>query len=501
MTLRARLVARETQPVIWKPHPGFQTRFLQSSADECFGGGAAGPGKTDALLYGGLRFIDQPWCHELFLRRSYPELQEVMDRAMRAFPRLGGEWLDREKRWTFPSGATYEFGYAERYADLMRYDGREFTGLRWDELGHVPEERWWLYLITRLRSPHPEAVLRARASGMPGGVGNAWIRRRFVDPCGREGGAYTIDLEVSPGVFVKHRIQYVPGKLAENPTIDNPANRRYRANLMKQPENIRRALLEGDWESAEGLAFSELSWASHGLPRGFEVPHWWVQWGGFDWGFQHWAVFVWLARDDAGVTYVVDTLWMRRLHPDQLAEGIWESIPVDRLSLVYAGHDCWAEHRARGIEGPTIAETFINRRIPLQQADIRRGPGCSLVRDLVSFRRRGLQGEDVRPRLLFLDTPGNRRLVTQLEGLVVDPDNPEDVLKVNSDPASGEGGDDGYDGLRYAVLSHEPKATRPKEHKSAWDPEVLQHEYERTHRSSAVGRPPDADQGKEGAWW
>ena len=449
---------------------------------------------------GGLRYVNEPWAHELFLRRSYPELQEVMDRAARIFPRLGADYTDKEKRWTFPSGATYEFGYAERYADLMRYDGREFTGLRWDELGHVPEERWWLYLITRLRSPHPDAVLRARASAMPGGVGNAWIRRRFVDPCGREGGEYVIDLELEPGVTVKHRIAYVPGKLEENPTIDNPENRRYRANLMKQPENIRRALLEGDWESAEGLAFGEVSWRTHGRPA-LEVPSWWQQWGGFDWGFQHWAVFVWCGRDDRGTTYVIDTLWMRRLHPDQLAEAIWESVPVDRLSLVYAGHDCWAEQQARGIIGPTIAETFVKRRIPLQHADIRRKPGFSLVRDLVSFRRRGPNGENIEPRLVFLDTVGNRRLVQQLEGLVVDPKNAEDVLKVNADPATGDGGDDGYDALRHALLSHEPMGTRPVDPKSAWDPAVLEHEYERTHRSAATSRKIDNIQPGEGGWW
>lgn len=484
--------------VVWQPHPGFQTRFLRNPAFEVLGGGAAGPGKTDALMMGALRYIGEPWCKVLFLRRSFPELREVMDRAHKLFPGLGGSWKEQEKRWTFPSGATYEFGYADRYADLMQYDGREFTEVAWDELGHVPEERWWLYIMTRIRSAHPAARLRARASAMPGGVGNAWIRKRFVDPCGPEGGSYIVTRMVE-GTEEVRTIAYVPGRLDENPTIDSPGNREYRISLMAQPEAIRRALLDGDWEAAEGLAFPELGWDTHGIPARPPEP-WWHQWGGFDWGFAHWAVFWWFARDDRGRTIVVDTIWMRRLHPDQLAEAIWERVPVDRLSIVYAGRDCWDVVQARGNQGPTIAETFTNAGMPLAEADIRRKPGFSLMRDLISYRKRGANGEDIEPRLVWMDTIDNRRTVAQLETLVLNPSDPEDVLKVNADPTTGEGGDDAYDAGRYGLLSYEPAGKAPEEPKSAWDPEIIAAEFERTHKAKGVGLPPKLS-GEEGQWW
>jgi hypothetical protein len=42
--------------------------------------------------------------------------------------------------------------------------------------------------------------------------------------------------------------------------------------------------------------------------------------------------------------------------------------------------------------------------------------------------------------------------------MVVDPDDMEDVLKVDSNPETGEGGDDGYDALRVGMASRPPRA-------------------------------------------
>lgn len=474
-------------PILWQPNPGFQVEFAASSAFECLGGGAAGPGKTDVLLVDGLRYIDQPWCKVLFLRRSFPELREVMDRAHRLFPALGGVWSASEKRWTFPAGSIYEFGYASTYAELTQYDGREFTEVRWDELGHVPEVRMWLYLQTRVRSPHPEAVLRVRASAMPGGVGNAWIRKRFIDPCGVDGGSYT---DPKTG----RTIAYVPGKLSENPYLDGPGRTAYRQNLEAQPEALRRALLYGEWESAEGLALSELGPEHLITPK--VVPPYWTRWGGFDWGFSHWAVFCDLAQDERGTIYVVDSVWMRRLHPDQQAETIWERVPVTNLSVVYAGPDCWAVHQARsgkGVIGPTIADTFAGLQIPLAQADTGRKQGLDHLRNLVSYRGRGPEKSDAAPKLLFFDTPGNKKLIDQLSGLILDPDNPEDVLKVNADPTTGDGGDDGYDALRYGLLSYRANASLPLKQVDAFAPEVLAQEFEKQRRGKAGGKMPSRE--------
>ena len=99
----------EGRPVLWAPHNGPQTAFLASDAYEALYGGAAGGGKSDALLFGGLRQIGHPQYKALILRRTFPELTELMDRAHFVFRQIGGTWNEQKKRYTFPSGAIYQF--------------------------------------------------------------------------------------------------------------------------------------------------------------------------------------------------------------------------------------------------------------------------------------------------------------------------------------------------------------------------------------------------------
>lgn len=472
--------------MLWRPHPGFQTRFLANSARECLGGGSAGPGKTDCLIYGGLRYADQPWWRLLFLRETYPQLQEAMDRTHRVFPSLGASWNGSERRWTFPSGGTFRFASAGSLADLVAdHQGAEYTEIAWDELGLVADPQMWLWLQTRVRSSHPDAILRLRATANPGGPGNAWLRRRFVDPCGGGEGSYRDPV-------TGHLIAFVPGRLSDNPSIDSATRTDYRRSLEGQPEAVRRALLDGDWTVAEGLALGELEHAVHLVPQQ-AVPDWWVQWGGFDWGFAHWAVFVHLAQDADDRIWVVDTLWMRRLQPDQQAEMIWERVHVPKLTTIYGSKDCWDIVQARGHQGPTIAQTFLEQHLPLVPADNARVAGFSTLRELVSWRGRGPSGGDISPGLVFMDTPGNRKLLAQLETLVLDPKRPEDVLKVNADPSTGEGGDDGYDALRYGVQTHLGQVRVPKVEVNAFDPRMLALEMERTRKPRKVDRTREQD--------
>jgi hypothetical protein len=51
-----------------------------------------------------------------------------------------------------------------------------------------------------------------------------------------------------------------------------------------------------------------------------------------------------------------------------------------------------------------------------------------------------------------MDTPNNRACFTQFTRMQLDPDNPEDALKINAD-AAGRGGDDFYDCGRYGLMA------------------------------------------------
>ncbi|MFN7341548.1 MAG: terminase large subunit domain-containing protein [Opitutia bacterium] len=482
-------------PVIWKPHAGFQTKALTIVADEVFIGGAAGPGKTDVLLYGPLRDIHHPAVRILFLRRTFPELREAMDRTLRTFPALGGTWREAEKRWLFPSGATYEFGFCEHYRDVLRYQGQEFTHIHFDELGQVPDERIVDFLTSRLRSTDPAIRPRFAGSGNPGGPGHAILKSRYIQPT--QGGKVIYRV---PGTTITRA--FVPGRLADNPSLPES----YRQRLLALPERLRRQLLEGDWDLEGGMALDELDETQH-IVRPFGIPPHWEAFAGFDWGFRHPWVFVAGVVDPDGDLYIVDVAWGRRQLPHEIAmsvvDTIGSTVPLERIGVIAAGHDCFHARRAMDENTPTIAETFLDYRLILQKANVHRVLGLNHCRSMLAWRTVE-KGEPGQPRLRFFDTPRCRRLFEALRTLVTNPANPEDVLKIDADDDTGQGHDDFYDAFRYAITS------RPLPNLSAavagelpalssFSPEILaaEHEAKYRHRSRPLGTHP----GLDGGWF
>lgn len=112
-----------TQRLLWLPNRGPQAAFLSSTAREVMYGGAAGGGKTDALIALPLYRTHHPKHRCLMLRRTRPALQEVIDRTLQIYPEVvpGAVWKEAESRWKFPSGAIIQMGYAEHEKDILNY--------------------------------------------------------------------------------------------------------------------------------------------------------------------------------------------------------------------------------------------------------------------------------------------------------------------------------------------------------------------------------------------
>ncbi len=201
-----------------------------------------------------------------------------------------------------------------------------------------------------------------------------------------------------------------------------------------------------------------------------------------DWGYAHPWVFVWLVADAEGNTVCCDTIRGRHHQPREIAERIHARVPIDELMYIHAGHDCWADVRARGENVPTIAEQFQSCGIYLSQANISRRAGLNNLRRYLAWR--GPDGKDGTPALRFMRTEGNLWLFDQLETMVCDPDDPEDALKMYANRDTGEGGDDGYDTIRYALASRPPPAGPPPDEGEfdAWSPETSEHEMREQRR-------------------
>jgi predicted phage terminase large subunit-like protein len=207
-----------------------QKVFLRTYGIEALFGGAAGGGKSSALLMSALQYVDIPGYSAILFRRTFADLS------------LPGALMDRFKAWidnyddvhwnansyvaTFPSGARVSFGYLNNTNDYLRYKGSEFQFIGMDEVTEIRESDY-RYLFSRLRRPAngplSEVPLRMRAASNPA---PNWVRQRFIVEGIQDG-----------------RI-FVPSKLTDNPGIDALS---YRQALSALDPIERRRLEEGDW--------------------------------------------------------------------------------------------------------------------------------------------------------------------------------------------------------------------------------------------------------------
>lgn len=227
-----------------------QQCFLGLICQEALYGGAAGGGKSDALLMAALQYVHVPGYAALILRRDTARLNlagAIIPRSHQWLADSGATWLARDRRWSFPTGgapATISFGYLRDSADKYRYGSSEYQYIAFDELTELPEEDY-LFLFSRLRKTHDLNVpLRVRGASNPGGVGHLWVRERFLSDealaAGRE--RFQVDL------FWKEGRAFVPAQLSDNPALDAQS---YRASLDVLPPVLREQLLNGDWSVRE----------------------------------------------------------------------------------------------------------------------------------------------------------------------------------------------------------------------------------------------------------
>ena len=154
---------RHKRSIVWKPQPK-QVAFMRRCEDEALYGGAADSGKSDALVIEALRQVDVPHYRGLIVRKTYPQLSELIDKTMQyyrpAFPKA--RYNASSHVWTFPSGAKIYFGSMFRTQDKYNYQGKAFDFIGVDELTHFTWEEY-SYLMSRNRPTGPGTVVYMQA--------------------------------------------------------------------------------------------------------------------------------------------------------------------------------------------------------------------------------------------------------------------------------------------------------------------------------------------------
>ena len=419
-----RTVAEEN--VIFRPNDGPQTDFLAASETDVLYGGAAGGGKSYAMLVDPLRFAHRAAHRALILRRSMPELRELIDKSRELYPKAfpGCKYKEVEKLWNFPSGAKIEFGFLERDADVYRYQGQAYSWIGFDEITHQATEFSWNYLASRLRTTDPEIIPYMRCTANPGGVGAHWVKKRYIDP--------SPPYESFKGVDGLSR-KFIPARLDDNPYLANDG--RYEQMLKALPPTQRRQLLEGDWEVAEGAAFTEFDRHLHVIDP-FEIPLHWERTKGIDYGYASESACVWGAIDpDDGTLIIYRELYRKGLLGTDLAFMITEMELNDPMSVPgVLDTACW---NRTGQTGPTVGETLVKAGHKLRRADKNRVAGKIQIHEYLKLQQSG------RPKIQIFNTCPN--LIRELQSIPLDKSNPEDVDTKASDHA--------YDALRYLIMA------------------------------------------------
>lgn len=447
------------RPILWQPSPR-QREFLAAPDDEVLYGGAAGGGKSDALMFDalGIPYEALKWdkYRALLVRKTYAETEQLVDRAAFWYPKVWPGVRKSGHEFIFPSGAKIVFGYLDHENDRFQYAGDEYQWCGLDECtlqkSSVGIEYLWYF---RMRSTNPKIPVMKRAATNPGNVGHAWVKKWWRIPNDGSPTRFSIqqtviDPTTGEETIVTIRRRFIPAKLWDNVHAPDSYRTTYAASLQMLPEKDRRKFLDGRWDVMEGQFFTEWDPAMHVVDP-FEVPKDWPRWIAMDWGMSHpYSIGVY-AMDFAGVIYrykeaygwggepnvgtrekareVAERL-KKLIEPERRARIQFLNNPADKSMWNNVGHE------------RSIADEFLKAGIMIRKSSS--GPNSRIS---------GLN--EIRQRLsdrTFKATRNCEHLIRTLPDVQADPQKDGDTLDGQEDHAIDE--------LMYSLVSRRPKATR-----------------------------------------
>lgn len=321
-----------------KPQTGPQERFLASQADIAIYGGAAGGGKTYAMLLEPLRHaVTNPNFSAIFFRRTTPQIWSpggLWDEASKMYRSIGAEPRMEPPEWRFPNGGKVRFAHLQREENVYDWQGSQIPLIVFDELTHFTASQFW-YLLSRNRSGsgvrgYVRASCNPDADSWVAELISWWIDQATGYPIKERAGVLRWFVRIDDrlewantreelarrfGNCEPKSLTFIPARLQDNKilTANDPG---YLANLMAMTRVERERLLEGNWKirPAAGLYFQR-SWCEVVTAAPANL----IRCRGWDLGATEktamndpdWTSGTKIGRAPDGIFYVLDQTWLQ----------------------------------------------------------------------------------------------------------------------------------------------------------------------------------------------
>jgi len=266
------VIAATAEPLVLRPQPGPQERYLSSAADVAIYGGSAGGGKSFALLMEPLRHIHNARFGATIFRTSQPQIRAqggLWDESTAMYGPLGAHPREMMLEWEFPSGAAVKFASLQHESDVYNWQGSQICLLCFDELTHFSETQFF-YMFSRNRStcgvrPYVRGTCNPDADSWVAALIAWWIDQETGFPIPERSGVLRYMTRVNGQIIwgdtaeeVADQVEglepsqvksvtFIPAKLTDNPALmgKDPG---YLASLMALPLVERERLLGGNWK-------------------------------------------------------------------------------------------------------------------------------------------------------------------------------------------------------------------------------------------------------------
>jgi phage terminase large subunit len=398
-------------------------------------GGAAGPGKSYWLRWYMIRKLIR-WAKQYGLKgiraglfcEDYPSLK---DRHVSKLQYEYPEWLGKLKD-SISNGLCFEL--APEYGsgiialrnldDPSKYLSSEFALIGIDELTRN-EEEIFDKLRSRLRWTGIEDT-RFIAATNPGGIGHAWVKKRWIDR------------DFDPNEVEPEEFCYVPALPTDNPYLAES----YLNALKSLPDALRQAYLEGSWSVFAGQFFNEWRETRHVVDP-YTIPDSWRRIRCIDHGRAAPTACLWGAIDHDGRVH-----WYREYY----RAGVDADVNAREINRLSAGERYWftvmdsACYSKTGT-GETIAEIYHRNGVVAEPSPKDRHAGWALFHEY-------LRGDEHEPGMVFFRTCVNA--IKSIPTLVHDDHDAEDLDTRGEDHAA--------DAISYALqYLHEAKSPKAKD--------------------------------------